>query len=215
MSSDIKHILEKFQALEGKLTPVGVKHGLNPQQKSVKQLPALFKPRHISALTNKTDPQHPAKNYFVGAESKDIDDKSVDEDVLSKVKKGLNDYLKTVEDELHGASDLQKRKPDTRDLKKPEDRKDRDILPKLLGTISKNKMSNPVKTFHFEDGKICEIHGDEDSGFGVRHMGKELPSRFDSLNDAELAMQMYQARKSRLANKAMNKIANPDYIDEA
>lgn len=55
MSSDIRSILEKFAALEeGATTPTYVKKGLNKQQKSVPQLPALFKPKSASpALTGK------------------------------------------------------------------------------------------------------------------------------------------------------------------
>ncbi len=67
MSNDIKSILERMAVLEGKITPVSVKHGLNPQQKSVHQLPALFKPRDISTvLKSKTDPEHPMKGELVG-----------------------------------------------------------------------------------------------------------------------------------------------------
>ena len=50
MSNDIKNILERLAAVEGKLTPTGVRHGLNSQQREVPQLPALFKPKHIRVL---------------------------------------------------------------------------------------------------------------------------------------------------------------------
>ena len=66
MSNDIRDIVERLAMLEGRITPTTVKHGLNPQQKSVKQLPALFKPKHISVLTAKTDPEHPMHDYMVG-----------------------------------------------------------------------------------------------------------------------------------------------------
>ena len=48
MSNDIRDIIERLAVLEGRITPTDVKHGLNQQQKSAKQLPALFKPRDIS-----------------------------------------------------------------------------------------------------------------------------------------------------------------------
>ena len=66
MSNDIRDILARLDVLENQLTPTGVKHGLNPQQKSVPQLPALFKPKHISVLGAKTDPEHPMHGYMVG-----------------------------------------------------------------------------------------------------------------------------------------------------
>lgn len=215
MSNEIKDILQKLQLIEGEITPVGVKGNLNRQQKSVDQLPAEFHPKDIDVLGAKTDPQHPAKNYFVGAESKELEEASVDEDVLSRVKKGLNDYLKKVESEIKGDSDLKDRKADDRDLQKPNKSKDRDLLPKITGTISDTPTSSPVKTFHFEDGRICEIHGDESQGFSIKHMDRVLPSRFNKLNDAEIAMQMYQARCRDRAQEAISNMTNPDYVDEA
>ena len=43
--NDIYSIVERLAILEGRITPASVKHGLNKQQKSVPQLPALFKPK--------------------------------------------------------------------------------------------------------------------------------------------------------------------------
>lgn len=67
MTSDIRSILERMAAIESGITPVAVKKGLNAQQKSVDQLPALFRPRRIRALGAKTDPQHPMHGKLVGA----------------------------------------------------------------------------------------------------------------------------------------------------
>lgn len=67
MSNDIRSLLERMSAIEAKITPVGVRHGLNAQQKSVDQLPALFRPQRIRALGAKTDPQHPMRGKLVGA----------------------------------------------------------------------------------------------------------------------------------------------------
>ena len=57
--NDIYNIVERLAILEGRITPTNVKQGLNKQQKSVPQLPALFKPKHISVLGAKKDPEHP------------------------------------------------------------------------------------------------------------------------------------------------------------
>ena len=68
MSNDIRQLLQKISDIsEGEITPVAVKKGLNPQQKSADQLPALFRPHKIRALGAKTDPQHPMKGMAVGA----------------------------------------------------------------------------------------------------------------------------------------------------
>lgn len=105
MTHDIRSILDRLATVEGKLTPVSVKSGLNAQQKSVPQLPALFKPRDISpVLKSKRDPAHPMKGEFVGdsveprvpslAETM----QSVEEDMLGKVKRDFVDYLERLED---------------------------------------------------------------------------------------------------------------------
>ena len=64
MSDDIKKILAR---LDEALTPVSVKKGLNPQQRSVPQLPADFQPRKIRALGAAQDPRHPMTGLAVGA----------------------------------------------------------------------------------------------------------------------------------------------------
>lgn len=56
--------------MEDSITPAFPKgHRLNKQQRSVKQMPAKFRPKSIRALGAPRDPQHPAKGYFVGGES--------------------------------------------------------------------------------------------------------------------------------------------------
>jgi len=63
MSDDIRSILDRFNR---------VQEGQDAAQRSVPQLPALFKPKDISpVLGSKKDPDHPTKDYFVGGESKE------------------------------------------------------------------------------------------------------------------------------------------------
>ena len=66
MSLDISNLLKRLTLIENDLTPVAVRQGLNPQQKSADQLPALFQPKKIRALGSGTDPQHPMDGYMVG-----------------------------------------------------------------------------------------------------------------------------------------------------
>jgi hypothetical protein len=67
MSDPIYSIIERLALVEGKTSPVDVKHGLNKQQQGVPQLPALFKPRDISpTLSKKPYQQHPMDGYMVG-----------------------------------------------------------------------------------------------------------------------------------------------------
>jgi hypothetical protein len=66
--NDIYSIVERLRLIEADLSPTSTKNGLTPQQKSVPQLPALFKPKSISVLTAKKDPKHPMAGYAVGAD---------------------------------------------------------------------------------------------------------------------------------------------------
>ena len=228
--------------LEGRITPTTVKSGLNPQQKSVPQLPALFKPKHISVLGAKTDPEHPMHDYAVGAsesvEVEDIgeddgaeiiDEAKVDEEkLLDKVKKSLTDYLTSIEDKYKDDSiskkakdrDLGKRAKDkdlvvAKNVELDEDPTDEEpantdqapVTPVINPTYS---VSAPgaIKTYTMEDGRALEICGEEATGFEIRHGNRSIPSRFKSLDEAELACKMYEAR-CRRSNEAA------DYVDEA
>ena len=328
MRDPIYSILERITAIESELTPVGVKHGLNQQQKSVKQMPALFKPRDISpVLTARKDPKHPADGYLVGAsESQGM----ASEEVLSQVRRGLADYLASVEAEKKdrdladrprdrelgqraqdrgivakmqqedfpggpptgpnskkaisgtttgqklikgagrvaskvfgpaaatlGAMDVYDRvqkndpvgagisaaaavgamHPRTwlpaagaeainviRDLSKDEESEEEPV--KEDPTQTNNVVQTPspvekyptlpesacVKSMTMEDGSVMEIHGDDHSGYGVRCGTRGLPTRFESMSDAEIACEMYMAR-SRRARQAQD--LSQDYIEEA
>ncbi len=65
-----------------------------------------------------------------------------------------------------------------------------------------------IKTVTMEDGRMCEIAGDQASGFEIRYGNRRLPSRFKDLDQAELALEMFKARC-----RSQNQSA--DYIDEA
>jgi hypothetical protein len=57
---------------------------------------------------------------------------------------------------------------------------------------------------------LVEIHGDERDGFCIKRAGKELPTRFKSLEECEIALEMYMARAK--AKQAAEQSA--DYIEE-
>ena len=64
--NDIYSIVERLAILEGRITPATVKHGLNNQQKSVPQMPALFKPKTQKILGGDADDKNPMSGYAVG-----------------------------------------------------------------------------------------------------------------------------------------------------
>jgi hypothetical protein len=168
MSSDIRDILQRLSAVaEGTTTPVSVKKGQNPQQRSVPQLPALFKPRSISVLGANTDPEHPMKGYAVGANESRLAEtmQEIEEDMLNRVKKDLTHYLDQLNQQYH---DDGRRDPDsTPDLDSltKKEKLYRDMIAKAvdaidsaetveeLGTVSENdyELSDPSTVHDVED----------------------------------------------------------------
>ena len=112
MTDPIHDIVRRLAVLEGRITPTQPKGDMNPQQKSVHQLPALFKPGKGGPILG-GDPDKPAvtKGYFVGAESEENEEEALEEAVaneeklLDKVKKSFIDYLDSVEDAIGNKKD--------------------------------------------------------------------------------------------------------------
>jgi LPS O-antigen subunit length determinant protein (WzzB/FepE family) len=234
MSNDIRDIIERLAILEGRITPVDVKHGLNADQKSVKQLPALFKPKDISPTLSKTPYQkHPMDGWLVGEEDEEADKEVVEEakvdeeKLLDKVKKSLTDYLQSVEEKLEKKIDRDLgEKPAARDIG-AKDKTDRDLVaaeqeleedpteedPVIqAGTTP---VENPtyaesacVKSMVLENGAMFEIHGNERTGFEIRHGNRTMKSRFKNIDEAAMAIEMFRARQKK-DNQSQ------DYIEEA
>jgi hypothetical protein len=229
--NDIYSIVERLAILEGRITPTTVKHGLNAQQRSVPQMPALFKPKTQKILGGDPDAKNPMSGYMVG-DDVDNDKKPVEEDVLDKVKKSFNDYLKSVADEVKQDSDIKEKSKVDRDLgkKDPADRdlvvkekkqeavdEDSEIAAALSGIVPAEqpagepgvsiKESSAIKTVTTEYG-LFEIHGNEPSGFEIRHGNRAMRSRFKTIEEAEMALEMFAARRARKDDSA-------DYIEEA
>lgn len=229
MSNDIRDIIERLAILEGRITPTTVKSDLNPEQKSVPQLPALFKPKHISVLQNKTDPEHPMHGYMVGDsiehDEEVLEEAKVDEEkLLDKVRKSLTDYLTSVADQYKDDSiskkakdrDLGERAVDKDLVAKELDEDPTEELPANTDQVPTAPVVNPtysepspgsVKTLTMEDGRICEIHGGQSTGFEIRYGNRRLPSKFKTLEQAEMAVEMFNARSRRNNMSA-------DYVEE-
>ena len=106
MTDPIYGIIQRLALIEGKTTPVSVRHGLNKQQQGVPQLPALLRPRNISpTLTKKPYQKHPADGYMVGDSVEPRKPslgeamQEVEEDMVSRVKGQFRDYLEKLEKE--------------------------------------------------------------------------------------------------------------------
>lgn len=222
--NDIYSIVERLRTLE---------EGLDKNQRSVNQLSATFKPKTVAVLTAKTDPKNPMAGKLVGGaeESVENDQEPVEEsmateDVLEKVKSSFKDFIKSVENEIKD-SDIKEKKQDDTDLKS-KDKNDRALVVKIKPVAedpTEQEPANtdlnpttpilnpvlpesaPVKTMTLEDGNVIEIHGNERDGFEIRREGRCMRSRFENLDHAVMAMEMYQARR-RKADESQ------DYLDE-
>ena len=304
--NDIYSIVERLAILEGRITPTNVKHGLNAQQRSVPQMPALFKPKTQKILGGDADAKNPVAGYSFGDDIQDqrepVEEAEVIEDVLDQVKSSLVDYLKSVEDRYKDSNLKDKVKVD-RDLGK-KDTRDRDLIAKIKDAVAEEavaedhrrlevgdrvcvtgpnhyegefgeiaefspsgkfvvvkfdnsdeasmhlsdveyhddqeddyeevdedseiaaalsgtipaaqpagepgvsmKESQPVKTVTNECG-LWEVHGDEPSGFEIRHGNRAVRSRFKTIEEAEMALEMFAARRAKQDESA-------DYIEEA
>jgi hypothetical protein len=228
-------IVKRLAILEGRITPAEPTGSQNAQQKSVHQLPALFKPGKGGPILG-GDPDKPAvtKGYFVGAEAEEKEEEALEEaqaneeKLLDKVKKSFIDYLDSVEDTVSKKKDrdLGDRPADreigskaadkgivaneqevAEDPTQTEPATDTPVAPIQEPTYAAATMA-PVKTIALEDGRVCEIHGDEHSGFEIRHGNRRLPSRFKNLDHATMATEMYMAHCKKTDQSA-------DYIEEA
>ena len=109
------------------------------------------------------------------------------EDIITKLKAKLGDYLSDIGQEI---------------------RKDPDLINKLAAKPAGNQMGPPVKTVTTDDGYEISIHGNEDDGFRISIKNRQTPSRFSNLDEAVMACEMYCARRRQQA-------VNADYVEEA
>jgi len=208
MSNDIKSILDRLVAVEAKITPAMPRvPGLNSQQKSVGQLPALFKPRDVSpVLGKKTDPKNPLAGRLVGDSAEPRQPRlaetmqDIEEDMLGKVKRQFVDYLERLEDRSKIDRELVSK------AKKELGMSDTDEDVVEAGDDFQDEQ--PVKTVAMEDGAMLEIYGDEGRGFEVRRGGRSLPTRFKNIDHADMAVQLFQQRRRK-------QDLSQDYVDEA
>jgi hypothetical protein len=229
MNHDIAKILDRLRVIESDLTPVSVKKGLNKQQKSVPQLPALFKPENISPVLGSDNQKKPLGKNMVGDSKKPSalarHMSEIDEDMLSRVKQDLGQYLDYLEGKKDDEIADKKKRLERQAVEKVQDKNpakpgDQDEYseteePMMSGTammspVSVGECNEPVKIIALEDGTCLECWGDDNSGFEIRHGGRVLPSRFGSLDEAEMAVEMFRAHRRGLPQDP-----NEDYLEEA
>jgi hypothetical protein len=225
--NDIYSIVERLRVLE---------EGLDKDQRKVNQLGPTFRPKTVAVLTAKTDPPNPMAGKLVGgAESAEPDDTVLEadmaEDVLEKVKRSFTDFIKQAEESIDKT--VQQKKSEDTDLKS-RDQKDRGLRAKdhpsrhlrdpeddqadlpsdgayergesPYDAPERQSESRAVKTLQTEYG-VYEMHGNEQDGFEVQRQGRSLPTRFRSLDEAEMAIEMFAARQRK-------RDLSQDYLEE-
>ena len=230
MTDPIYRIIERLALIEGKTTPVSVRHGLNKQQQGVPQLPALLKPRNISpTLTKKPYQAHPLDGYMVGENALAEAMQEVEEDMVSRVKGQFRDYLEKLEKENKLDSHLvnkAKHDLDIGDDKEVDEATwDADVAP--VGDPADTEVAHglendiatavsqptaplgesPARTYTLEDGTCLEAYGDDESGYEVRHGERSLPTRFPRIDHADMAVKLFQKRRQK-------QDLSQDYIEE-
>ena len=227
MSDDIVKILDRLRVIESDLTPVSVRHGLNRQQKSVPQLPALFKPENISPVLGSSNQKKPLGKNMVGDSKEPValarHMSEIDEDMLSRVKQDLGQYLDYLEAKKDDEIDDKKKRLVRQATQKVQDRNpakadDQDEYseteePMMSGTAQMSPVSvgeaAHVKTMALEDGTEFECWEHPESGIEIRHAGRVLPSRFRSMADAEMAVNMFGAHR-----RGQPQDPSSDYLEE-
>jgi hypothetical protein len=109
------------------------------------------------------------------------------EDVISTAKKKLGDYLADLSKEIKTDSDL------------------KDKIPQDV-----DKIGPAAKTIVTDNGREIKIHGNEDDGFRITIKNKPHSARFESLDHAIMACEMYMNRKRKMREQ----VQNEDYLEE-
>jgi hypothetical protein len=88
----------------------------------------------------------------------------------------------------------------------------RDTIAFAHSDLDLNESGTPAATFEMDDGKSLDCYGDDNKGYELRHGEQALPSRFKSLDDAGMAVKLYQARKRQQQRPEQD--LGQDYIEE-
>lgn len=216
MSSDIAQLLRRLTLIESDITPVSVRKGLNPQQKSADQLPALFQPKGIKVLGSKTDPEHPMHGKMVGDDVQmdvaqtplETTMKDVEEDMLDRVRRDLNSYLDALKSADQPRRDLVQKAKQGIGIDEDPTQSEPAAAYTPEPVINPVMPESAVTTIALEDGRTCEVYGDTDRGYEIGHGSRRLTSRFATLEQAMMAVEMFKRRHP-------GRPQNPDYLDEA
>ena len=233
MSDSLHSIIEKLAILEGRISPAS-----EPVAETKQKKPALF--NNLKKKDESAIPMVGGVEFAEGEMKEDIlgkvkasladylqaaeEEIKQDKDLLAKKKQDLDLKKKELKDLDLQAKEL-KVKDSAGELEldeEPNQAPPTGEAPAGLtdptyaqGGTSTYAESAPVKTVNVElqemgGSVLVEIHGDEREGFTIRRAGRELPTRFKSLEECEIALEMFMAR--RKAQQELEQSA--DYLEE-
>lgn len=155
----------------------------------------------------------------------------VEEDMLSKVKNDLKSYLDQLDNRLSGSDDGRREKQTTElDKLSAKEKKDRDLIQKAVDAVERGQVeeddfsitdaevtTDPVQleaehVVTMENGTVLEIHGNDHSGYEIRHGNRSLPTRFPNINHAKMAVDIFKSRKKMQQPEQQD--LSQDYIEE-
>jgi hypothetical protein len=145
------------------------------------------KKKHVAEAGTPTDIRAKNRAVVKKIQGKEVKEDITQEDIITKLKARLGDYLSDLGQQI---------------------KKDPALQDKLSAETPGDQVGPPVKTLTTDDGHEISIHGNEDDGFRISIKNRQTPSKFSSLDEAVMACEMYRAHRRRQALTA-------DYVDEA
>jgi hypothetical protein len=145
------------------------------------------KKKHVAEAGTPADIRAKNRAVVKKIQGKEVKEDITQEDIITKLKAKLGDYLSDLGQQI---------------------KKDPALQDKLSAETPGDQVGPPVKTLTTDDGHEISIHGNEDDGFRISIKNKQTPSKFDSLDEAVMACEMYRAHRRKQALTA-------DYVEEA
>jgi hypothetical protein len=170
-------------------TPSGIKHQAAPgnyggYEPEFDHLRTLDK-NTTGRIERSMDIKHKREKAWQGGI--ELDEAVTKEDIITKLKAKLGDYLSDIGQQIKNDPTLQD---------------------KLTAKAPGDQMGPPVKTITTDDGHQIQIHGNEDDGFRISIKNKPAATKFNNLDEAVMACEMYCAHRRKQA-------LNADYVEEA
>ena len=145
------------------------------------------KKKHVAEAGTPADIRAKNRAVVKKIQGKEVKEDITQEDIITKLKAKLGDYLSDLGQQI---------------------KKDPALQDKLSAKPAGNQMGPPVKTVTTDDGHQIQIHGNEADGFRISIKNRQTPSQFKNLDEAVMACEMYCARRRTQA-------LNADYVEEA